>query len=59
MGAGSYQIRSSAGCPISAEAEIGQDETNDDDKADDVDDGVHVFLWNMCGTRWNARYRSG
>jgi hypothetical protein len=34
---------------ISAEAEVGQDEADDDDQADDVNDGVHVFLWEVSG----------
>jgi hypothetical protein len=34
---------------ISAKAEVGQDEADDDDQADDVDDGVHVFLWEVAG----------
>jgi hypothetical protein len=34
---------------ISAKTEERQNEQDDDDQADDVDDGVHDFLWGMVG----------
>jgi hypothetical protein len=34
---------------ISAKTEVGQDKADDDDKTDDVDDGVHGVLWSFCG----------
>jgi hypothetical protein len=43
--------------PVSAQAEIRQDDADDDDQADDVNNGVHDFLSGMLDAPKRAPYR--
>jgi hypothetical protein len=44
--------RPNIGDEFSAKAEVGQDKADDDNKADDVDDGVHGFLLAFGWPTW-------